>query len=162
MTGEAWDFAAWSQNQPDNWCAETQVQEEFLTIAGGDLQGNGAWNDMPAYGCDNDPVISYVIEWSADCNNDGIVDYGQCQDGMLADYNSNNIPDCCEQGIPCSICSACDINPTGIIDGADLGALLAFWGPASPALPRADINRDGFVNGADLSLLLANWGPCGL
>ncbi len=28
-------------------------------------------------------------------------------------------------------------------------------------LPRADINRDGNVNGADLGLLLANWGPCG-
>jgi hypothetical protein len=31
----------------------------------------------------------------------------------------------------------------------------------SPAFPRADINRDGNVNGADLGLLLANWGPCG-
>ena len=103
VTGEAWDFAAWSQNQPDNWCAETQVQEEFLTIAGGDLQGNGAWNDMPADGCDNDPVISYVIEWSADCNNDGIVDYSQCQDGSLPDTNTNNVPDCCESAIACSI-----------------------------------------------------------
>jgi len=101
VTGEVWDFAAWSQNQPDNWCAETQVQEEFLTIAGGDLQGNGAWNDMPADGCDNDPVISYVIEWSTDCNNDGIVDYGQCRDGSLPDTNGNNTPDCCESGSPC-------------------------------------------------------------
>ena len=103
-----------------------------------------------------------IIEWSADCNSDGIVDYGQCLNGTLADYNSNNIPDCCEQGIPCSPCYAYDLNPNGIVDGSDLGALLAFWGPVSPAFPRADINGDGVVSGVDLGLLLANWGPCGL
>jgi hypothetical protein len=102
-----------------------------------------------------------LVEWSADCNADNIVDYGQCLDGSLPDTNANNIPDCCEEGIPCSACYAYDLNPTGIVDGADLGALLAFWGPVSPAFPRADINRDGNVNGADLGLLLANWGPCG-
>ena len=102
-----------------------------------------------------------LLEYDADCNADNIVDFGQCLDGSLPDINGNNIPDCCEQGIPCSPCSACDLNPTGIVDGADLGALLAFWGPVSPAFPRADINRDGNVNGADLGLLLANWGPCG-
>ena len=122
----------------------------------------GSYQDSHVSACHWEAFRSYIVEWSADCNADNVVDYGQCIDGSLLDTNGNNTPDCCEQGIPCSICSACDINPTGIIDGADLGALLAFWGPASPALPRADINRDGFVNGADLSLLLANWGPCGL
>ena len=122
----------------------------------------GSYQDSYVSACHWEAFRSYIVEWSADCNADNVVDYGQCIDGSLLDTNGNNTPDCCEQGIPCSICSACDINPTGIIDGADLGALLAFWGPASPALPRADINRDGFVNGADLSLLLANWGPCGL
>ena len=29
------------------------------------------------------------------------------------------------------------------VSGADLGALLAFWGSVSPAFPRADINGDG-------------------
>jgi hypothetical protein len=104
---------------------------------------------------------SYLVEFDADCNSDGIIDFGQCLNGSLPDTNSNNIPDCCEEGIPCSPCYAFDLNPTGIVDGADLGALLAFWGPVSPAFPRADINRDGNVNGADLGLLLANWGPCG-
>jgi len=38
-----------------------------------------AWNDVQdsvqcSYGW---LVPSYMIEWSADCNNDGIVDYGQ-------------------------------------------------------------------------------------
>jgi hypothetical protein len=38
--------------------------------------------------------------------------------------------------------------------------LLAFWGTVSPAFPRADINRDGVVNGADLGILLSFWGAC--
>jgi len=102
----------------------------------------------------------YLIEWSADCNNDGIVDYGQIRDGTYIDSNANNIPDCCEHSVPCTDCYRYDLNPTGTVDGADLGALLAFWGPVSAAFPRADINRDGIVNGEDLGLLLANWGPC--
>ncbi|MFZ4749015.1 MAG: hypothetical protein ACOYMM_00770 [Phycisphaerales bacterium] len=43
------------------------------------------------------------MEWSADCNNDGIVDYGQCRDGSLPDYDGNNMPDCCEQGVACLV-----------------------------------------------------------
>jgi hypothetical protein len=34
-----------------------------------------------------------VIEYSADCNNDGIVDKGQILFGQLADTNNNGIPD---------------------------------------------------------------------
>jgi hypothetical protein len=45
----------------------------------------------------------FIVEWSADCNDDGIVDYGQCRDGSLPDYNGNNIPDCCETGTPCVV-----------------------------------------------------------
>ena len=44
----------------------------------------------------------YFVEWSADCNADGIVDYGQILSGQLIDANSNGIPDCCEQGLTCS------------------------------------------------------------
>jgi hypothetical protein len=47
------------------------------------------------------PVSSYIVEWDADCNGDGIVDYGQIKAGDLDDANSNNIPDCCEQGTSC-------------------------------------------------------------
>jgi hypothetical protein len=34
---------------------------------------------------------------------DGIVDYGQCRDGTLPDFNGNNIPDCCEQETACDV-----------------------------------------------------------
>jgi hypothetical protein len=46
-------------------------------------------------------IPALLVEWSADCNGDGVVDYGQCRDGTLPDYNGNNIPDCCERGEPC-------------------------------------------------------------
>jgi len=39
---------------------------------------------------------SYIIEWDADCNADGIVDYGQILRGELADLNGNGVPDVCE------------------------------------------------------------------
>ena len=61
-------------------------------------------SDFPERGyCESavGPTPSYIIEWSADCNGDGIVDYGQILSGELADANANNIPDCCEQGTGC-------------------------------------------------------------
>jgi hypothetical protein len=39
------------------------------------------------------------VEWSADCNGDGIVDYGQIRSGQLVDLNSNGVPDVCETSI---------------------------------------------------------------
>jgi hypothetical protein len=39
---------------------------------------------------------SFLIEWSADCNGDGIIDYGQILRGELADLNGNGVPDVCE------------------------------------------------------------------
>lgn len=47
-----------------------------------------------------------------------------------------------------------DLNGDGVIDGADLGLLLAAWDESGVA---ADLNKDGIVDGADLGLLLANW-----
>jgi hypothetical protein len=48
---------------------------------------------------DHDWVTSAVIEWSADCNGDGIVDFGQILRGELIDLNSNGVPDICETSI---------------------------------------------------------------
>ena len=47
-----------------------------------------------------------------------------------------------------------DLNGDGVIDGGDMGKVLADWGMSkSPA----DFNGDGIVNGGDLGLLLAQW-----
>jgi hypothetical protein len=100
-------------------------------------------------------ATAYIAEWSADCNNDGVVDKGQILAGQLADLNGNGIPDVCEQ----PTCRDADLFRNGVINGADLGILLSEWGPAY-ANTVSDINRDGVVNGADLGFLLANWGLC--
>ena len=66
--------------------------------SGGDLSDDyiGTWNDNVFL--DADRSDSYIIEWSADCNGDGIVDYGQILDGTLIDADENGVPDCCEDG----------------------------------------------------------------
>lgn len=51
-----------------------------------------------------------------------------------------------------------DLNGDGVVDGADLGALLAAWGPCPAQDPcPADLNGDGEVDGADLGVLLSQW-----
>jgi len=52
--------------------------------------------------------------------------------------------------------SPADFNGDGVVNGADLGLLLAAWG-SCPGCTE-DLNGDGVVNGADLGLLLADFG----
>ena len=98
---------------------------------------------------------SFLVEWSADCNSDGIVDYGQILQGQLPDTNDNGVPDTCE--VP--TCIDADIYRDFNVNGADLGILLSQWGPNTP-LTESDLNMDGAVDGLDLGLLLSFWGPC--
>ena len=55
---------------------------------------------------------------------------------------------------PGAACTA-DVNGDGVVDSADLGALLSGWGTASP-----DLDGNGTVDSADLGTLLSAWGPC--
>ena len=57
----------------------------------------------------------------------------------------------CRSGrdLPSSACG------DGVVDGGDLGLLLAGGGSRDPAL---DLDGDGNVGGGDLGLLLAAWG----
>jgi hypothetical protein len=50
-----------------------------------------------------------------------------------------------------------DIVDDGAINGADLAAVLSFWGTNDA---RGDLNGDGTVDGPDLAAILALWGPC--
>ncbi|MFM7260303.1 MAG: hypothetical protein ACKO3W_06830, partial [bacterium] len=52
-----------------------------------------------------------------------------------------------------------DLFPDGVVNAADLSALLVSWGPCTGSCI-ADIDGDGNVGAADLSLLLVSWGPC--
>jgi hypothetical protein len=61
------------------------------------------WDDTPPSWFTDQATLKLLVEWDADCNNDGIVDYGQIRAGQLPDFNGNNIPDCCDQGVPCTV-----------------------------------------------------------
>ena len=106
VTGEALGpYSNWWMGvpQPDNSACGTGVAEDFVMWA---KQWGGFWADVsggtvPGAPCTGEQSHA-IVEWSADCNNDGVVDYGQIHTGELADTNANNIPDCCETGSPCS------------------------------------------------------------
>lgn len=100
----------------------------------------------------NGGANSFICDLSTDCDRDGIADLVSTTLGQVADANHDHVPDACQ-------CPG-DINRDGVVNGSDLGGLLAFWGP-NPAFLQADLNGDGRVNGADLGDLLAGWGPCG-
>ncbi|MEY3142325.1 MAG: Dockerin type domain [Planctomycetota bacterium] len=103
------------------------------------------------------PTVPIIIEWSADCNADGLVDYGQIRAGQLPDANHNNIPDCCENG---GSCCPGDTNNDQTVDGIDLATVLTRWGMPGAKFPQADCNDDGVIDGTDLAIVLAGWGGC--
>ena len=111
------------------------------------------WNDLPENGSPENGggVRAFVTEWSADCNNDGLVDKGQILRGQLADSDNDGIPNVCE--------CVCDVFRDFNVNGIDLGVLLGQWGPANQ-FTVTDFNQDGSVDGFDLGVLLGAWGPC--
>lgn len=70
-----------------------------------------------------------------------------------ADTNGDGVPDEC--GSPC----VGDVNGDGVVNGVDLGTVLAGWGAAGGGTA-SDLNSDGVVDGVDLGLVLAAWGGC--
>jgi len=65
-----------------------------------------------------------------------------------------------EVSSPDPLCPA-DINGDGVVNGADLGLLLAAFGPGCDCeCVNPDLNGDGHIDGADMGLLLGAWGPC--
>jgi hypothetical protein len=105
ITGEPFDFQYWAPGEPNNITGS----EDYLHIWVTDQ-----WNDTGAA-----QTAESVIEWDADCNNDGIVDYGQILSRQFDDLNGNNIPDCCEMGTPCVLPDACHVGETLLEDSFD-------------------------------------------
>jgi hypothetical protein len=149
VTAEPWSYERWRSGEPNDFQG---VQEDRLVFS----KVGGHWLDVPDHPVFSPPcVFGLLVEWDADCNNDGLVDYGQILQGQLGDTNADGIPDICQQ----PTCVDADIYRDFNVNGADLGILLSQWGPNTP-LTESDLNKDGFVNGADLGLLLAFWGAC--
>ena len=153
VTGEAWNFVNWLPPNPDGPGTWGENCVCFTASA-------GRWNDFNEAGWQPGIAMqAYVVEWSADCNNDGIVDYGQILDGTIPDANGNGVPDCCDGGGSCTPCPG-DVASDGMVDGVDLAAVLSQWGTQGSGTFNADIDGSGLVDGGDLALVLGGWGPC--
>ena len=141
-------FTAWTPGLPNN-----PASDYVIATA---VPASNAWED---YVASDTQFRVWTVEWSADCNSDGLVDYGQIRAGELEDANGNNIPDCCEQSTSCEPCAA-DIDGSGTVNAVDLAAILTVWGTDGGKYPNADIDGDGEVNGPDLAAVLSSWGAC--
>ena len=159
ISGEALTFDAWgtvspgagAPPSPNDWPTNAAGEEDFLEICFRvpETTPFGGWDDQGDFG---NPSL---LEWSADCNGDGVVDYGQILQGRLEDANGNGVPDVCEL-VPC----LGDVSGNGVVDGVDLAAVLGAWGSDGKGEFYTDIDGDGVVSGADLTIILSDWGPC--
>jgi CxxC motif-containing protein (DUF1111 family) len=102
---------------------------------------------------DLEDFASFMLAYegiNGDCNHNGQPDLLDILLGNAPDVDGDGRPDNC---LPC----VADLNGDSVVNGADLGILLTYWGQSD--IP-ADLNGDGDVNGADLGALLAGWGAC--
>jgi hypothetical protein len=107
ITGEPLNYLNWTSHDgafptgapDDSPCALPPWGVENDQANQGAMDRTGRWDDLetgsPSCGGPTFNTVA-IIEWSADCNSDGIVDFGQILAGELDDANGNNIPDCCE------------------------------------------------------------------
>ncbi len=95
VTGEPFDYRNFGPGNPGDsfWCGGEDFIAMWGPLGAGENGGYQCkWNDVGDCG----ELFGAVFEWSADCNNDGIVDYGQILNGQLADSDANGVPDICE------------------------------------------------------------------
>ena len=119
-------------------------------------------NQLGTVACSGCPTnVCGTCGTAPDQDNDGKPD---CQDNCptvanptQTDCDSDGQGDACDFSPNC-LCPA-DLTADNVVDGADIGALLAAWGPCSSPC-NADLDRDGSVGGSDLGLQLFAWGPC--
>jgi len=153
ITGEPWSFSNWGKGEPNDASnGHGDPGEDYLYSWTGAQGFKWSDGDNICPECNPGPLL---IEWSADCNDDGMVDYGQILQGQLVDADANGVPDVCEVD-PCPG----DITNGGTVDAADLSILLAAWGTNGQAEFDTDIDGSGLVDGGDLALVLGGWGPC--
>ena len=152
VTGEPLAYTNWYPGEPnDNHPQGEDTMDFYLET--------GTWNDTPGIGSPR-----YIIEWSADCNGDGIVDYGQILDGTLEDQDGNGIPDLCVDPIgscclggTCITASEQQCNDAG---GTYAGAGVPCSESGCPESCLGDVTGDGQVGVNDLLTVIANWNTC--
>ena len=151
--GGAWQWSgarepfapfAWASGRP----AQAGVLEAVMCL-GGTGQPDGTWVDAlpsPDAGAHTRSAV-WVWDSLEDCDDDGVPDRLQIARDPTLDADGDWTLDACTEPSP-------DLNGDGVVDGNDLGILLAAWGPGTGP---ADLNQDGAVDGNDLGRLLAAW-----
>ncbi|MAT82566.1 MAG: hypothetical protein CMJ29_13100 [Phycisphaerae bacterium] len=123
-------------------------------------------NACVATGFCNQSFPAMLVEFSEDCNDDGIVDYGQILDGSLADVDGNGIPDLCEQTLDMG---ACCLGGTCVVttaahcfdaQGSYAGDGITCDSAACPTACQGDIDGDGQIGVTDILIMIDRWGAC--
>ncbi len=132
-----------------------------VTDAAARLDTPGAPNPpVPLFACGAaDAGDCSTARWNPSCSDQCCCQQVCAADAFCCQVQWDSI--CAAAAVNCdgncgNACPA-DINDDGVVDGNDLGTLLAAWGPGTGS---ADLNNDGVVDGNDLGSLLAAWGPC--
>lgn len=121
-----------------------------VTLVDSEISGNSA--QIAGGGVGMSSLGEVVLDGSRICGNAS----GQNSGQLVGAGTVTIVTGCIEESCDCLPTSPADLNQNGIVNGADLGFMLAEWGACDGCI--ADLNQDGLVNGADLGLLLAAWG----
>ena len=98
QNGDTWGYTNWDGSEPNGCCGYGGYGANYLVWRPWYNVAACGWDDTNPFHCTNNPGCTprTLIEYSADCNEDGIVDYGQILDGTFEDTDGNGVPDCCE------------------------------------------------------------------
>jgi hypothetical protein len=140
--GSKWTYSNWAPGEP------FEGVRGVVQYYGG---SDGSGTPIPDSSWDNTESTNRsmfaIVEWSADCNGDGLVDYGQIRNGELQDRNGNGVPDICES------CLA-DLNGDDVVDFFDISAFLTFFSISNPT---ADWTNDGVFDFFDVMAYLTDF-----
>ena len=154
VSGEPLEYTYWHPGNPGE-C-------DFALCQLWEYEGERRWQD---HTLGVEAGNSFVLEWSDDCNDDGIVDISQIISGTFVDSDSNGIPDQCEFGACCidgnclvALASSCAASG-GQFSGAGSTCNSTVCEPSVDDCP-GDITDDGQVDFTDLLIIVSTWGPC--
>ncbi|MSR69371.1 MAG: hypothetical protein EXS17_03390 [Phycisphaerales bacterium] len=149
----------------------TQYSTDFTAVTAGSGGATFAWQTSSAFG--QDSIFSQrvnaagVVQWANASRVDVASDKGMMMsvrqssasvfvwpDGATGntDIAAQRVGD--DSLVGSNPTSPGDANGDGLVNGADLAAVLSGWGTNDAA---ADVNDDGIVDGVDLAIVLSDW-----
>ena len=128
------------------------ISEGTVRLIDTEVSGNSAKHSGGGFGMSSEGEI--MLDGTRICGNDAgdVPSTSQVSGGTIT-----MVLGCIDDSCDCTFDGIDpDLNGDNAVNGADLGLLLAAWGPCVGC--PADLNGDGVVNGADLAAVLGSWG----